>query len=286
MNECFGLGAGHLDSWLSAYVDEELAAPDAERVESHLLECESCAQSVADIEEMRNALAVPAISPSQQLIDRLRYIEYSEEPPPEMSEAQTKDRRTKKWRQRAAASLVGVAASTVVLALVGSTTMPDVRGTAVTIAQDRWMRQGSVDAASHVQNFTESDLDVPVPDNSGIEVLDIAFDGDRQETEAVLQVGETRALMRQGRGKLLPGDHAPGRVQYIGGHEIHVVEGQPWTAIWQCGDTVVTVAADASPEVMETLVEALPPRPYDDGIPAHGARGMYTLRTAIGKKAP
>lgn len=285
MSDCCAFGAGHLDSWLSAYVDEELAAPDAERVESHLMECESCARSVADIEEMRHALAVPAISPSQQLIDRLRHIEHSEEPPAEWPQTQARTEITRKWRQRVAGSLVGVAAITVVLALVGSTTMPDVRGTAATIAQDHWMHQGAVDTASHAQ-FTERDLDVPVPDNSGIDVLDVAFDGDRQETEAVLQVGETRALMRQGRGKLLPDDHAPGQVQRIGGHEIHVVEGQPWTAIWQCGDTVVTVAADASPDVVETLVEALPPRPYDDGIPAHVARGMYTLRTAIGKKAP
>ena len=38
----------------------------------------------------------------------------------------------------------------------------------------------------------------------------------------------------------------------------------PWHGVWQSGDVVVTVVADAPPEVLDRLVEVLPHRPADE----------------------
>src|SRR5690625_4827194 len=70
------LGEHHLSSMLSAYVDGQLTAAEAERVEGHLAVCAECAAAVEEISDVRGMLATPPIiAPSESLLAQLSLIE-------------------------------------------------------------------------------------------------------------------------------------------------------------------------------------------------------------------
>lgn len=63
----------------------------------------------------------------------------------------------------------------------------------------------------------------------------------------------------------------------VGGRTVHVVCNDPWYVVWQSGDSVVTVVADAPTPAVRELVAAHPAEPYDDGVPARLSRGWQAL---------
>lgn len=80
--------------------------------------------------------------------------------------------------------------------------------------------------------------------------------------------GRATVSVIEERGRIGPAD-AAARVAVLdevlaaaarsgGGHHV------PWHGVWQSGDVVVTVVADAPPEVLDRLVEVLPHRPADE----------------------
>lgn len=92
------------------------------------------------------------------------------------------------------------------------------------------------------------------------------------DSNPVLQLtysdGRATVSVIEERGRIGPAD-AAARVAVLdevlaagarsgGGHHV------PWHGVWQSGDVVVTVVADAPPEVLDRLVEVLPHRPADE----------------------
>jgi hypothetical protein len=81
----------------------------------------------------------------------------------------------------------------------------------------------------------------------------------------------------QEHGRLHPDALRGAPQQDVGGRAVHVVCADPWYVVWQSGDSVVTVVADApSPDVRE-LVAAHPAGAYDDGLGARLSRGWSAL---------
>lgn len=63
----------------------------------------------------------------------------------------------------------------------------------------------------------------------------------------------------------------------VGGRSVHVVCNDPWYVLWQSGDSVVTVVAEASTPDVRELVAAHPGGAYDDGLGARLSRGWSAL---------
>lgn len=63
----------------------------------------------------------------------------------------------------------------------------------------------------------------------------------------------------------------------VGDHRVHVLSTAPWHAVWQCGDTVVSVMAEMPSAALAELLEAYPAAPAEDGALARIARGARVV---------
>ena len=63
-------------------------------------------------------------------------------------------------------------------------------------------------------------------------------------------------------------------------HAVHVLSTAPWHAVWQCGDTVVSVVGESASPAVDELVGAYPAGAPDDGWTARIARGWGVLAGA------
>src|SRR5690606_29321063 len=82
------------------------------------------------------------------------------------------------------------------------------------------------------------------------------------------------------RGRLDPdvvGDATPTETD---GGTLHVLSNAPWHAVWQAGDTVVSVVAQQPSVVLDELVVAFPVTEYDGGPVASIHRGWHELAGA------
>lgn len=81
----------------------------------------------------------------------------------------------------------------------------------------------------------------------------------------------------QEHGRLHPDALRGVPLEDVGGRSVHVVCNDPWYVVWQSGDSVVTVVADAPTADVRELVAAHPAAAYDDGLGARLSRGWATL---------
>jgi len=275
----------HLGALLSAYVDEQLVAADAERVESHLAVCGQCAAAVLEIREVRGLLATPPIvTPSPALLNQLAAIEEAQ--------ALQQDRAPEKkqtWTGRVLVMAFGLAASIALLAVVGSYDLPDVSENVAQRAQSSLLGQRSTTPrimaavnSAESESKLEPELRRLEERTADLAILSIAPDPARDETEAILTVDASQVVVRERRGKLPLGDSAFGKPVQIAGYEVQVIEQAPFTAVWQRGDQVISVAADAPHDTIALIIESFPPAPVDEGIGARVMRGVHKVRQVIG----
>lgn len=278
-------GDHHLATLLSAYVDEQLAKTDAECVEAHLVTCQECAEAVTEIREVRRVLAAPPVTmPSTALLNRLTLIEEVE-----AAQAPPAPKDERKWPTRLAVMAFGLAASMAGLALLGTHDLPDVTDTMAQRTQNSLLNQGiaAPQFVAAVSTFEEAGSLEPelrslasrIPD---IELIAVTRDADRDEFEAVMSLESAQVVVRDRRGKLPAGEKALGHVVEVAGHEVQVVSQAPWTAVWQRGDRVVSVAADAPHDTIALIIESFPPVPVDDGLGARVMRGVHRVGQVIG----
>lgn len=279
------LGEHHLSSMLSAYVDGQLTAAEAERVEGHLAVCAECAAAVEEISDVRGMLATPPIiAPSESLLAQLSLIEDAQ------SAGLGEETNAKqKWPTRLLVAAFGVAASMALLAVLGTYDLPDVSGNVAQRAQNsllnthtsspRFMASAN-DADS--EPALEPELRSLAARTASLEIIAVTRDFDRDEVEVILTLDAAQAVVRERRGKLPVGDQALGRIAEIAGYEVQVLEQAPWTALWQRGDRVISVAADAPHDTIALIIESFPPAPVDEGIGARVMRGVHKVGQVIG----
>lgn len=90
-----------------------------------------------------------------------------------------------------------------------------------------------------------------------------------------------RMVLTEQRGRLDVEALGPAERLTLDGRTVHLLSRHPWHAVWQCGDTVVSLVSEAPAELAETLVTRFPPHAYDDGIPARLTRGWDTVTGAL-----
>lgn len=276
-------GDKHLSSLLSAYVDNQLSDADADCVEGHLLVCEECASAVAEIRRIRGILATPPIvDPSSRLLEKLSLID-------EASTADASQPRSAKWSNKLFIAAVGLAASLVALSVLGTYDLPNVSGNVAQRAQNSLLDNRSRaanflvasaelaqtgDLEPQLRNLANSHVD--------LEILAVNREQERDEFEVIMRMQASDVVVRERRGKLPMGDSAPGTATQVSGYEVQVISEAPWTAVWQRGESVVSVAADAPYDTIERVIEAIPPEPLDEGISARVVRGVQQIGHVIG----
>jgi len=277
------LGEHHLSSMLSAYVDGQLSAAKAERVEGHLAVCGECAAAVEEISAVRKMLATPPIiAPSEWLLAQLSLIEDAQ------SAGMAEERDGKqKWPTRLLIAAFGVAASMALLAVLGTYDLPDVSGNVAQRAQNSLLNTHASRfmASTNVADSDpalEPELRSLAARTASLEIIAVTRDFDRDEVEVILTLDAAQAVVRERRGKLPVGDQALGRKAEIAGYEVQVLEQAPWTALWQRGDRVISVAADAPHDTIALIIESFPPAPVDEGIGARVMRGVHKVGQVIG----
>lgn len=277
------LGDNHLSTLLSAYVDLQLNEVDTNCVEGHLLVCQECASAVEEIRRVRGILAAPPIiDPSEKLIEKLALIE--------RIDVSTETGPTVRiWPRRALVAALGIAASLVLLTVVGTYELPRVSGNVAQRAQNSLL-----DNRARVANFmVATNGETSAPDlapqlrslsnaNSDLEVLSVQREDERDEYEVIMRMETSQIVVRDRRGRLPAGDAAPGRKTQISGHEVQVISDAPWTAVWQRGERVVSVAADAPYDTIALVIDSIPPEPLDEGISARVMRGVHQIGQVIG----
>lgn len=274
----------HLGALLSAYVDDQLSATDAERVEGHLAVCADCAATVQEIRQVRGFLAAPPIAvPSKTLLSQLSRIEEVHQSADGETEA-----RKRNWSTRVLIASFGLVASLAFLTILGTYDLPDVSSNVAQRAQNSLMQPAltpqlrAVAISQETGSHLEAGLGRLANQSIDFEILALNQDSDRDEYEAVLNINSAHAVLRERRGKLRAGDRALGDLVEISGFEVQVISASPWTAVWQRGDRVVSVAADAPHDTIALIIESFPPAPVDDGIPARLMRGMHKIGQVFG----
>lgn len=278
------LGDQHLGALLSAYVDKQLSEADADRVEVHLSVCEECAEAVEAIREVRGILATPPIiAPSSSLVDSLWLIQESQKA---AQPDETPTRR--KWPARILTTAFGLGASIALLALLGMHDLSDVSEREPQRAQSSLLNQQGGIPNLRAATYTESEtaLEPELRDlaqrTAALEVMSVRRDAARDEVEAIITMDDSgQAVVRERRGTLPTGDRAFGRPIEVSGYEVQLVEQAPWTAVWQRGDCVISVAADAPHDAIALIIESFPPAPVDDGIGARIWRGVLKIGQVI-----
>jgi len=90
-------------------------------------------------------------------------------------------------------------------------------------------------------------------------------------------------VLTEQRGQLQVDSIAGAAELAVGDRTVFVLSRQPWHAVWQAGDTVVSVVADGPTDAATELVTDLPAAGYDDGLPARLTRGWDTVTGAFAR---
>lgn len=72
------------------------------------------------------------------------------------------------------------------------------------------------------------------------------------------------------------------RSEGFDGRAVYVLSDEPWHVVWQAGDTVIDVVAEARKEVLAAFVATFPAHDFDEGVPARISRGWTTMTGALG----
>ncbi|QTE28808.1 zf-HC2 domain-containing protein [Pengzhenrongella sicca] len=104
------------------------------------------------------------------------------------------------------------------------------------------------------------------------EVLELDLEGPHGVIVLTEQAGELDVEALAGAAELTVGDRT-----------VFVLSRQPWHAVWQAGDTVVSVVADGQTDAATELVADFPAAEYDDGLPARLTRGWDTVTGALAR---
>lgn len=121
-------------------------------------------------------------------------------------------------------------------------------------------------------------LELPV----GYQVTAARLIGDAgARLEVDLAGPDGRIVLIEERGQLDVRALAGAAALEVGGRSVYVLTRQPWHAVWQSGDTVVSIVSEASTESMAELVASFPAAGYDDGLPARLTRGWDTVTGAF-----
>ena len=91
-------------------------------------------------------------------------------------------------------------------------------------------------------------------------------------------VGEAGFIVvTEERGRLDPAVAQTAEQVTLGSRTVHVLSTAPWHGVWQSGDSVVSVVAEAPSDALDELVAAYPQQDYDDGLTARISRGFEVL---------
>ena len=61
---------------------------------------------------------------------------------------------------------------------------------------------------------------------------------------------------------------------------VHVLSQRPWHGVWQSGEVVVSIYAEAPAPSVAQIIALFPATGYDDGLPARVSRGWHTVTGA------
>lgn len=90
-------------------------------------------------------------------------------------------------------------------------------------------------------------------------------------------------VLTEERGELDVAALAGARELAVGDLKVHVLTREPWHAVWQSGETVVSIVADGPTDAAVELVAGFPTAGYDDGLPARITRGWDTVTGALAR---
>lgn len=85
------------------------------------------------------------------------------------------------------------------------------------------------------------------------------------------------------RGRLAGASLTGVPTEVVGGRTVLVLNRQPWHVVWQSGDTVVSIVAEASTTSVAELVADFPAAGFDDGPAARITRGWDTVTGALAR---
>ena len=299
----------HLGAWVSAVADRQLGPADTERALAHVAGCPSCAHELAAARQARRALRVARdVEPGPDLTARLLALAAPPVPRPVVAlgiaapaRALDGDLTARRRPLRCAtAALAGLGIVLAGLALLGAP--PAVVPSARPAGALAWLADAPGPGDASVPGLAQISSTSSHPTPTSVVVLDAmrsaGWAGPQQVPDGY-QVIATRPV--GGHGAPLEVDLAgpAGRIvlteqrgrldvgalvdagQEVGGRTVYVLTGQPWHAVWQCGDTIVSVIAQEPTPATTELVVGFPTAGYDDALPARLARGWHTLTGAL-----
>jgi len=118
----------------------------------------------------------------------------------------------------------------------------------------------------------------------GYEVTGARFVGDADDVlELDLDGPDGRIVFTEQRGQLDVAALGDAARLAVAGRTVYVLTLAPWHAVWQSGDTVVSIVADAPTPSTARLVADFPAAGYDDGLPARLTRGWHTVTGAFSR---
>lgn len=115
----------------------------------------------------------------------------------------------------------------------------------------------------------------------GFDVTSVRLLGDRRDVLQVDLTGpEGTIVVREQVGRL--DTTSLTRSEGFDGRSVYVLSDEPWHVVWQAGDTVIDVVAEARKEVLVAFVATFPAHDFDEGVPARISRGWTTMTGALG----
>ncbi|MFF3062954.1 anti-sigma factor family protein [Oerskovia sp. NPDC057915] len=115
----------------------------------------------------------------------------------------------------------------------------------------------------------------------GFDVTGVHLVGDDKDVLQVDLAGpEGTVVVREQVGRL--DTTSLTRSEGFDGRAVYVLSDEPWHVVWQAGDTVIDVVAEARKEVLAAFVATFPAHDFDEGVPARISRGWTTMTGALG----
>lgn len=115
----------------------------------------------------------------------------------------------------------------------------------------------------------------------GFDVTGVHLVGDARDVLQVeLEGPEGTIVVREQVGRL--DTTSLTRSEGFDGRAVYVLSDEPWHIVWQAGDTVIDVVAEARKEVLAAFVATFPAHDFDEGVPARISRGWTTMTGALG----
>ncbi len=250
-------GRHHFGVWLCAYVDGELTGPQASRVHSHLATCAACSAEVAAQLDARRMVAAAAVEPAPDLADRILAAvppaPTREDPRPVRlapGERTTPPHAHLRRRRRAAALGLSAAAAGVtgVLVLGGSDGYrPDTsRGASLQVIA------GAPTTVAQTDLGAGGGWVMPTRMN----VAGASFADDDRRLVLRLESAAGHVVVEERRGRLDAAALAGASVLQVGDLAVHVLESDPWHAVWEVDGTIIEAYGDEDVRIRD-VVEGL-----------------------------